>query len=524
MRPRFSTRQFEGSLEDNTMLRVLLFTIACMCAPIQAQFDASAAQRRAAFTNVGAPATSVQLPFLGNVSALQPNTTFILPNATAGTESSNGNFDYRLALKLPWKYLKAERLGSLPADNDISWRADSFLQDPVPNAIADAGDYLACHFPLGQSLTLLALSIIEFGTGYANAGSTADALDALRWGADFLTRSRVSDVDTVVQIGNSGIDHSTWLPAEQSGAAEGKRPAYTVTPSVPGSDAQGAMAGALAAASIVFSGKDKPYSRHLLANARDLYALATSFQGTYNSLTDPAGIYPSSGFYDDLAFASSLLYFSTNESHFLTDAISFYSKLGQISTYSFNWDQKQAGAALYIGLLLPAPANQPYLTSVSSFLTSWANGKDGVTKTPQGLCWLSQWGPLRYAMSAATIAAIYAKRVPTDPNAAKYRSFVHSQVDYVLGSSNNGYSYLIGFGQNYPRRPHNRGSSCNGPSGPCGYSQFSKEIANPNELTGAMVGGPDQQDVYRDARDNFQGGEPALDYVTALLTPLASLA
>ena len=523
MRPRLSTRQFEGSLEDNTMLRVLLFTIACMCAPIQAQFDASAAQRRAAFTNVGAPATSVRLPFLSNVSSLQPNTTFLIPNTTAGTESA-GNFDYRLALTLPWKYMKAERLGKLPADNDIPWRADAFLQDPVPNGLGDAGDFLVCQFPLGQSLTLLALSIIEFGAGHANAGSTADALDALRWGADLLIASRMSDVDTVVQVGNSGVDHSTWLPAEQSATIEGKRPAYTVTPSVPGSDAQGAMAGALAAASIVFSGDDKTYSRHLLANARDLYALASTFQGLYNSLGDPGGIYPSSSFYDDLAFAGALLYLSTNQSHFLTDAMSFYSKLGQISTYSFNWDQKQAGAALYIGLLLPAPANQQYLTAVSSFLTSWADGKDGVVTTPQGLKFLSQWGPLRYAMSAATIGAIYAKRVPSDPNAAKYRSFVHSQVDYVLGSSNNGYSYLIGFGQNYPRRPHNRGASCNGPSGPCGFSQFSKEIANPNELTGAMVGGPDQQDVYRDARDNFQGGEPALDYVTALLTPLASLA
>lgn len=369
----------------------------------------------------------------------------------------------------------------------------------------------------------MAISIVEFGTGYANAGAADDAFDALRWGLDFLVRSRTSDVETVVQIGLASVDHSTWLPAEQADKAEGQRPAYKVSPSVLGSDVQGAMAGALAAGSIAFSGQDATYSRHLLSNARDLYALATSFQGTYNSIADAAAIYPSSGFWDDMAFASALLYLATNESHFLTDAISFYSRLGQISTYSFNWDQKQAGAALYLGLLLPQPANQPYLKDVSSFLTSWSDGKDGVTATPQGLRWLSQWGSLRYAMSAATIGAIYAKRVPGDPNAAKYRRFVQSQVDYVLGSSNNGYSYLIGFGDTYPRRPHSRGPSCNGPTGPCGYDQYNRDISNPNELTGAMVGGPDANDRFSDTRDNYVGNEPGVDYVTSLLTPLASL-
>ncbi len=369
---------------------------------------------------------------------------------------------------------------------------------------------------------MLALSIIEFGQGYSTAGATADALDALRWGTDFLVASRTSDTETVAQIGDPSVSHSFWLPAEQADRAEGARPAYKVSPTVPGSDVQGGMAGALAAASIVFSDEDAVYARHLLANARELYALAKAFPGTYNSLTQASEIYPSSGYQDDMAFAACLLYLKTNESQFITDAQHFYSQLGQISTYSFSWDNKQAGAALYLGLLLPQPQAQPYLSVVSSYLHSWAAGQNGVTLTPKGLSYLSPWGPLRYSCSAATIGAIYIKRVPSDPLAGQFRQWISQQINYVLGS-NGSYSYLIGFGDRYPMRSHNRGSSCDGPTGPCGYDQFNADISNPNILKGAMVGGPDANDVYQDSRSNYQGGEPACDYITSLLGPLASL-
>lgn len=122
-----------------TTAMLLLFALMCLAAPFGGTqtFDASAAQRRAAFANVGAPVTNVTVPMLHNVSSLTPNTTFVIPNASSSVESA-GPYDYQAALRLPWQYLKAERLGKLPADNGIPWRADSFLDDPVPNGLADA--------------------------------------------------------------------------------------------------------------------------------------------------------------------------------------------------------------------------------------------------------------------------------------------------------------------------------------------------------------------------------------------------
>ena len=116
---------------------LVLFLLTSRCACQNGTFDATAAQRRAAFSGVGAPVTNVSVPALRNVSSLQPNTTFVIPNASSSVESA-GPYDYQAALRLPWLYLKAERLGRLPADNGIPWRANSFENDPVPNGLADA--------------------------------------------------------------------------------------------------------------------------------------------------------------------------------------------------------------------------------------------------------------------------------------------------------------------------------------------------------------------------------------------------
>ncbi len=39
-------------------------------------------------------------------------------------------------------------------------------------------------------------------------------------------------------------------------------------------------------------------------------------------------------------------------------------------------------------------------------------------------------------------------------NTQEYLDFASRQINYILGDS--GRSYVIGFGQNYPQRPHHR--------------------------------------------------------------------
>lgn len=83
-------------------------------------------------------------------------------------------------------------------------------------------------------------------------------------------------------------------------------------------------------------------------------------------------------------------------------------------------------------------------------------------------------------------------------------------------------SYLIGFGSKYPNRVHHRAAStltykehdefigCSQ-----GYDLwFGRQKPNPNVLTGAIVGGPDLNDEFRDVRGNFMQTE-ACTYNTA---------
>ena len=46
----------------------------------------------------------------------------------------------------------------------------------------------------------------------------------------------------------------------------------------------------------------------------------------------------------------------------------------------------------------------------------------------------------------------------------------------------------------------------------CSWDVFNSEIPNHNVLYGAMVGGPNDQDVFDDDRRNFKQSEVALDY------------
>lgn len=84
-----------------------------------------------------------------------------------------------------------------------------------------------------------------------------------------------------------------------------------------------------------------------------------------------------------------------------------------------------------------------------------------------------------------------------------------------------GLSYMVGFGNYFPKRIHHRGSSL--PSIKdhpqfiaCkeGSIYFNSTDPNPNVLVGAIVGGPGEDDVYMDDRADFRKSEPTT-YINA---------
>lgn len=88
-------------------------------------------------------------------------------------------------------------------------------------------------------------------------------------------------------------------------------------------------------------------------------------------------------------------------------------------------------------------------------------------------------------------------------------------------------SYVVGFGNRYPKHVHHRGASipknkikynCKG-----GWKWRDTSKANPNTLDGAMVAGPDKHDGFRDVRSNYNYTEPTLAGNAGLVAALVAL-
>ena len=139
------------------------------------------------------------------------------------------------------------------------------------------------------------------------------------------------------------------------------------------------------------------------------------------------------------------------------------------------------------------------------------------------MVWIQQWGPLRHASNVA-LACLQTADIAgvSAANAAKFRRFAVSQINYALGDG--GRSYVVGFGNNPPTRPHHRSSSCPvDPNVACGWDAYNANAANPSTLWGALVGGPGQNDDYVDDRGDYIKNEVACDYNAGFQSALAGL-
>lgn len=101
------------------------------------------------------------------------------------------------------------------------------------------------------------------------------------------------------------------------------------------------------------------------------------------------------------------------------------------------------------------------------------------------------------------------------------------QIDYILGKNPKNMSYVVGFGSKFPRQVHHRGASIPNDhkaySCTAGWKWRDNPHVNPNNITGAMVGGPDQLDRFEDVRNWYNNTEPTMVGNAGLVAALASL-
>lgn len=317
-----------------------------------------------------------------------------------------------------------------------------------------------------------------------------------------------------LQVGDGHVDHAYWGRPEDMTM---NRPAFKITTSKPGSDLAAETAAALAATSIAFKQTNPAYASILLKHAEELYEFADKYRGKYSdSITNAASFYKSfSGYNDELVWGAAWLYKATKKQEYLTKAERYYYLFGMnAKPWTFSWDDKKAGTQV---LLAEITGKAGYKQNTQTYLDSWLPGRD-VTYTPKKLAWRDQWGPTRYAANTAFLALV-ASDIGIQPNA--YRTFARKQIHYMLGDS--GRSFVVGFGKNPPLRPHHRSSSCPNKPAKCDWNNLNSAGPNPQTLTGALVGGPDKNDNFKDDRKDYIQNEVATDYNAGFQSAVAGL-
>ncbi len=445
------------------------------------------------------------------------------------SEVTAQTFNYAEALQKSMFFYECQRSGPLPADNRVTWRGPSALNDGsdvgrnLTGGWYDAGDHVKFGFPMAYSVTTLAWGGIDFKQGYVNSGQLTYLKKNLRFVTDYLLKCHTAPNELYGQVGGGNLDHAWWGSAEVMTMA---RPAYKIDATRPGSDLAAETAAALAAVSILLAEDDPAYSQTLRTHAIQLYNFADTNRGKYSdAITDVVSFYNSwSGYNDELVWGAIWLYRATGDAAYLAKAESYYANLsnenGQtVKSYrwTLGWDDKSYGC---YALLAKLTGKAQYKTDIERNLDYWTDGVNGqrVTYTPGGLAWLDVWGSLRYAANASFLALYYQDIATSAAKGSKYYNFAVNQIRYMLGANPGNRSLVCGFGNNPSRNPHHRTAH-----GAWANNLQSSPTESRHILYGALVGGPGNNDVYTDDRGDFQRNEVATDYNALFSGALAKL-
>ncbi|KAJ7966352.1 Endoglucanase [Quillaja saponaria] len=434
----------------------------------------------------------------------------------------NGDFNYKEALTKSIIFLEAQRSGKLPPNNRVPWRGNSGLDDgklvnvDLVGGYYDAGDNVKYGLPMAFTITTLSWAALFFEAELKAAGELENTRAAIRWGTDYFVKASSRHKRLYVQVGEPNEDHKCWIRPENM---KTPRTVLQIDEGSAGSEIAAETSAAMAASAIVFRRIDRQYSRRLLNKAKLLFQLAESHKGTYDG---ECPFYCSfSGFRDELLWAASWLYMATKKPLYLKYIQE--ESMGATVT-EFSWDLKYAGAQILLAKLFfeGEKSLESYKTHADGFICST------LPESPYHQIYISPGGLIHLRDGANSQ---YVSCGDKQFDGTHLLAFAKQQMDYLLGKNPLGRSYMVGFGNNPPVQAHHRGASVPvlSPNAEvsCAFSflyWLNKDAPNPNELTGAIVGGPDRNDKFNDKRWESSFTEPCT-YVNSLaVAALAKLA
>ncbi|XP_027911709.1 endoglucanase 8-like [Vigna unguiculata] len=448
------------------------------------------------------------------------------------------SINYGEALRKSILFFEGQRSGKLPPSQRMKWRKDSALSDGsdihinMVGGYYDAGDNVKFHFPMAFTTTMLAWSVVEFGD--LMGSELKNALDAIRWGSDYFMKATKFPDLVVAQVGDANADHAC---SERPEDMDTPRTSYFLTKEKPGSELAAEIAAALAASSIAFRATDASYSNIILNRAIQVFDFANKYRGSYNNSVGAAACpfyCDYNSYMDDLTWGAAWLYKATKKTSYWDFVKSNIEKVG-VDPYQFGWDAKTAG----INVLVSQASFCSYSASADLFIPDadklmcslLPNSPKYVTYSKGGLLFKNGPSNLQSVTALSFLLIVYArfmdhakKTIPCGQETVDSKrliSIAKTQADYILGNNPLGMSYMVGYGRKYPQKIHHRGSvlpsldshpqhlGCRD-----GDSYFKSEKPNLNVLTGAVVGGPANDDSFQDSRFNVSQSEPAT-YINA---------
>ncbi|KAI9301462.1 Six-hairpin glycosidase-like protein, partial [Cunninghamella echinulata] len=398
-------------------------------------------------------------------------------------------------------------------------RHDSGLNDGQDNKVDltggyyDAGDYIKFTLPLAHSLALIAWGGIEWYDSYVKAGQADYLYSTLRWGTDWLLKAHPDSNTLYVQVGDGDIDNNYWGPDTNIPTP---RPSFAINNTATGTDVAAMTAAALASTSYLMRtlANDSTYADTLISAAQSVYNLAETkpFQVYTNSVPAADNLYQTSNFTSQLVYGALWLYKATGNTTYRDKASQYYDQftLSAVPVAPMDWSDA-TGAVHILGAEVDS-SNTKYTTNAKKWLDVMINGgsqkNNPCTYTNGGLFWCDGYSdsnsmvPLQ---DTALLALLYSR---LDSNSKQYIQFATKQIDYMLGDNYMLTPYVVGVHPNSPQNPHHAGASG-------GTDINNIDNSPPKELYvlyGAVVGGPNKEDIFYDIRNSWTETEVALDY------------
>jgi len=348
-----------------------------------------------------------------------------------------------------------------------------------------------------------------------------DILNEVKYATDFFIRCTRSGTQFYSQKGQGTYDHKHWLTAvamAQNITTEGGQPRLMYG-NVNDASMSSFCGATLALMSRIYKKYDAAYAATCLEHALYAYTYSKAHQATAGSPESSTFYQGNSNWKDDYASMCTELYYATGTASYKTEALSMESGIGN-HNYCFQYHDNEDIAAYNLATL----GSTGMASLLNTFATMYKNTVDANGIYTGGD---NTWGTLRYNGNSAFIVAansVYKNATGVDP-------FIYKQIDFILGNNTLGangskVSFVVGFGANSSKHPHQRGVYLNDDDVPTnsvnctGCAGAVIEIPERNAQYGCLVGGI-RTGTFNDVRDNYQSNEGGIDYSAGLVGALA---